>query len=907
MLLAAPALATLVLSLRFSTGLARAALAALLFGTVLSTTEPFAGLPTSVLQEFQCSQAHHLPSATVLALAQEMRNKSVELSSTQLSCLAQLLAANNLTADFSSYPPDLLLFFDVAEVRGETCEEFYSLAAHGNLELLPRGSAQRRAILHGALACVGASGSRLSLKQLGSLGALVCDMEPDTITASDPGILENLKLCSALTGAQRGAVNAALLGGGTVYGDPSGWDLHTLQSLGPLVLALNQTTLSLVAKATREAFARSIAATYSSQGWSQREKSLTLLSTFTAASAASHPRLKRSADRCTSKPITPSTLSDSLLLIDYETPEQFYLCLSDLVLQKSLARVLDQGLSTEYLQMVKKKLLEIYPAGIPEEQLRLLGPLSRQFSAQEIRQWQVTSSDTLYALLMNGIWSTAQKEQLIARYLELGGKLTGPLLRRIGGSCLCSLSEEQIKGVTPEAIGSAGELDISSCSQSKKDQLYRTAREAFDGQACTQAYYDQIRPYLGGAPVKDLKDLANAGITISMDTFLALNPNELQKLSVMDVKNLLGTEVEELKKAENQTAVLSWIKKQCQEELDRILGICLHGGMEEPCPIGTTPPPHPATSASSTPTTAAPTTTTALLTSPSPIATSSRPPTTPNTSPKTPTPKAVSPTLPTSTAPHASTPRPSTTVGPAATPTARPTPAPSSITPCLIHQSATPNKTTTTPAVTLLATILAATNPSATSPSSVPPPGATGSAPPSTGVTNPAVTRGTSTLLVPSNTPAPGGTTSPVPATHSTTSLSTPGASSALVPKSTAAPAAITATEMNLPHKPTPVPNTTVSTQKGGSSSTVKTTTFACKTGAPPALPGPSSTTSRSENTKKTPTGVPETPKPNSGGYINLQPVPGSGSSPGSGSRLSSCLVHILTIAVGLALLQGLL
>ncbi|EOA95377.1 hypothetical protein Anapl_13903, partial [Anas platyrhynchos] len=127
----------------------------------------------------------------------------------------------------------------------------------------------------------------------------------------------------------------------------------------------------------------------------------------------------------------------------------------------------------------------------------------------------------------------------------------------------------------------------------------------------------------------------------------------------------------------------------------------------------------------------------------------------------------------------------------------------------------------------------------------------------------------------PSNTPAPGGTTSPVPATHSTTSLSTPGASSALVPKSTAAPAAITATEMNLPHKPTPVPNTTVSTQKGGSSSTVKTTTFPCKTGAPPALPGPSSTTSRSENTKKTPTGVPETPKPNSGGYINLQPVPG--------------------------------
>lgn len=55
-------------------------------------------------------------------------------------------------------------------------------------------------------------------EQLSILGALVCDMEPETITASDPGILENLKLCPALTGTQRDALNAVLLRGGTVYG-----------------------------------------------------------------------------------------------------------------------------------------------------------------------------------------------------------------------------------------------------------------------------------------------------------------------------------------------------------------------------------------------------------------------------------------------------------------------------------------------------------------------------------------------------------------------------------------------------------------------------------------------------------------------------------------------------------------
>uniref|UniRef100_A0A8C3D039 Uncharacterized protein n=1 Tax=Cairina moschata TaxID=8855 RepID=A0A8C3D039_CAIMO len=422
-------------------------------------------LPASVLQGFQCSQAHQLPAATVLALAREMRNKSVELSSAQLSCLAQLLAASNLTADFSGYPPDLLLFFDVAEVRGDSCEEFYSLAARGNLELLPRGSAQRRAILHGALACVGASGSHLSLKQLGSLGALVCDLEPDTITASDPGILENLKLCPALMEAQRGAVNAVLLGGGTVYGCSS--------SITAITCPFHRAFLGAV-RSHDEIRAR-------------------------CRGKTSTPELSSPPAGCMSTPITPSTLSDSLLIIDYETPEQFYLCLSYLVLQNSLARVLEQPLTMEYLQMVKKKLQEMYPAGIPDEQLRLLGPLSRQFTAQEIRQWQVTSSDTLCALLnpLDGTWSAAQVPVLLG---DTGGRLVAAKAHLVAVSAV---------GLTK-------------------------------GAACV-----------------------------------------LQKLSVMDVKNLLGTEVQELKKAENQTAVLSWIKKQSQEELDRILGIGLHGGMEE--------------------------------------------------------------------------------------------------------------------------------------------------------------------------------------------------------------------------------------------------------------------------------------------------------------------------------------
>lgn len=64
----------------------------------------------------------------------------------------------------------------------------------------------------------GVRGSRLEPQQLGSLGALACDLEPATIPASGPAILDNLKLCPALTGAQQDALNALLLTGDTAYG-----------------------------------------------------------------------------------------------------------------------------------------------------------------------------------------------------------------------------------------------------------------------------------------------------------------------------------------------------------------------------------------------------------------------------------------------------------------------------------------------------------------------------------------------------------------------------------------------------------------------------------------------------------------------------------------------------------------
>ncbi|NWJ08202.1 MSLNL protein, partial [Crypturellus undulatus] len=575
----------------------------------------------------------------------------------------------------------------LSAVHNRSCKAFYALASRGNLELLPRGSMRRTRLLRGALACWGASSPALSAEQLGGLGALVCDMEPVTVTASHPHVLENLKLCRALSGAQRDALNAVLLAGATAYGHPSSWDVRSLHSLGTLMLSLNQTVLRSLAEEVRRALRRRIAATYRGQDSIQQHRSRVLLGALASIKVSSSPRrrARRSTGRCPSVPITAGALADPLLLLSYESSEEFDLCLDERVLRSSLALLLEQPLTAGFLRVVQRRLGQMYPEGIPEEQLKLLGPLSHLYTPEEISTWTVTSNATLLALLNPrvGKWTAPQAQQLITRYLDLGGILTGSLLQSIGGSTLCRLDEEHISCITPEAIGCAGPLDISSCSQAKKNQLYAKAQEAFASQAGTPAYYSLIQPYLGGAPAKDLKELAKTGISMDIDTFTALNPEELQQLSVTDVKNLLGINLPDLKQVENLPAVINWIRRQDQWELDHILGIGLQGGIVKPSPTGS------ATSVAVTPSITVVPTTAVLATTALPAGTTTSSHTAMGSSTSThvsPTPNAI-----TLTPLHAQSTLSSAGGSPVTTSrvTTRPALLPSSTSPCSVHPATT--------------------------------------------------------------------------------------------------------------------------------------------------------------------------------------------------------------------------
>ncbi|ETE63142.1 Mesothelin-like protein, partial [Ophiophagus hannah] len=171
---------------------------------------------------------------------------------------------------------------------------------------------------------------------------------------------------------------------------------------------------------------------------------------------------------CRSAPITSSSLEDPLFIIRYDSAQQLDACLSDEVVKANLALLLEQPLPNDYVAI---------------------------YSTDEIGSWNLTSSDTLAALLNpnDGAWEMPQLRRLVSRYMELGGSLTGPLLDMLGGKYL-----------------HAEKLDISTCAQAKKDILYQKAHTAFANQEETRAYYPLIQPYVGGAPVEELKKLARS-------------------------------------------------------------------------------------------------------------------------------------------------------------------------------------------------------------------------------------------------------------------------------------------------------------------------------------------------------------------------------------------------------------
>uniref|UniRef100_A0A2K6SY04 Mesothelin like n=1 Tax=Saimiri boliviensis boliviensis TaxID=39432 RepID=A0A2K6SY04_SAIBB len=546
-------------------------------GTDASRADLWASANRSQLQGFWCQPASQLPRDQLSALIRRLASLQVPLQAWQLSCLANLASRCGLQDDFMLHPPSLLLFYNLSQVRAADCRAFIRRAAQGDMELLGHLPDQRVALWRVALACLGGPLPRLRASDLQLLGVLVCDMDASSIATTDPRVLENLQHCPQLTADQRTALNSLLAGGRTRLGPPGSWTVEELQALGPLATYISPRLWAQVQEAVGLGFFHSVVAACRS-GRLSRHEVRHFVSSFLESKAkpvSSRRRLPRGR-------ITAATLQDNLFLVHYDCA-QLESCLDSRVLTANLDPLLQHPLPTECQRVVKAKLTQIYPGGLPEDQLRLISSLVYLYSGAEIGQWNITSRDTVVALLASDVALENQTEAVLQKFLDHNGTVSSALLLAIGGARLCWMSPQQIQTIRPQELRLAGALDVSSCPQSRKDALYTKAQEAFGSSRTPAAYYRLMRPYLGepcpapahpcpvgGAPAEELRQLAQANISMDIDTFTSLNPRVLQSLDVGTVIALLGPNVGDLQKARSHPAVRSWLRSLSSSALGQL-------------------------------------------------------------------------------------------------------------------------------------------------------------------------------------------------------------------------------------------------------------------------------------------------------------------------------------------------
>ncbi|XP_076996443.1 mesothelin-like protein [Tamandua tetradactyla] len=565
--------------------------------SALSACPALPSADAALLHSFWCHPARLLARGPLSALVRNMASQRARLGAWQLSCLANLVALRGLQDEFAWYPPDLLLFYDLAHVKKTDCRRFFSRATRGDTGLLAHLPDQRDALLHAALACLGGSPPRLSASDLLLLGVLVCDMDASSLTAADPHVLQNLQRCPRLTIAQQSALNMLLASGTTELGPPGSWDLEKLQALGSLTTHIRPRLWAQVQEAVGLAFFGSVVSEFRVGRLRPPDTRRFVTSFLQAAATAGPPRLKRGTP-CVRGNITAATLRDDLFLVHYDCA-QLESCLGGRVLRANLHPLLQHPLPAECQRVVKDKLAQVFPHGLPEAQLRLASSLVYLYSGAEIAQWNITSANTVVALLASDVALENQTEAVLQRFLEQRGTLTGALLAAVGGARLCWMSARQIQAIRPAELRLAGALDVSSCTQPRKDALYAKAREAFGTTRTEAAYYRLMRPYLGGAPVEELQRLAQANVSMDIDTFTSLNPRVLQGLSAGSVATLLGPNVGDLRKARGHPTVSSWLRGLNHSALGK-LGLDATASTPGPSPppsgAPSTTPPAPYTS-----------------------------------------------------------------------------------------------------------------------------------------------------------------------------------------------------------------------------------------------------------------------------------------------------------------------
>ncbi|GCC21557.1 hypothetical protein chiPu_0020030, partial [Chiloscyllium punctatum] len=538
--------------------------AAVYFESVVKSSNNYDTFSPSVLQGFSCGAVKDLNFTNFLQLVQAMKGKGAMLDESQLSCMFFRLTSKGKPPAIETLPVDVLLYFNSKNFRtSRNCKTFFKGVGKSNINLLRKGSLRRQNLLEDAKICLGVTGANLTKESIAILGGLVCDLEGSVIKESDLFILEALKNCISYEGSQKKAIETLLQSGASIYGSPSSWSSSTIEDLGNLPLAFTEIWNQVNRDILIQALPRFI------------KKVKTFISPNETLAFINQLNLRDSNEGANCTMLAAEAIDD--LTPAFYDASMLDVCLSDLVLEDNVFQLGAFAFDPAQLVILKKRLLQIYPNGLPENQIQLLGNISTVFSVADVSLWNITEVVTLSALMMQKLESPKVKA-IIERYLQLGGVLNAVSVQAIGGPNLCLLNESLL--VTISNLTDAGALDLSTCMQSQKNLLYNQASSALRSQQSNPIpYFHLLSPYIGGIPQDDLEILANNSVNMDFATFISLNPQEVKNLSAQNLIDLLGYNLPALQRGINETVVRVWVNSHLQSEVQK-LG--LTGGIPDP-------------------------------------------------------------------------------------------------------------------------------------------------------------------------------------------------------------------------------------------------------------------------------------------------------------------------------------
>ncbi|XP_007453737.1 PREDICTED: mesothelin [Lipotes vexillifer] len=228
------------------------------------------------------------------------------------------------------------------------------------------------------------------------------------------------------------------------------------------------------------------------------------------------------AQRCTEKKVCPLGRKAQVLdknLVFYEEWE-LEACVDGALLAAQMDQVNLVPFTYQQLQIFKRKLDEFYPQGYPESLIQHLGYFVLWVTPEDIHKWNVTSLETVQSLLKvsKGHGMDAQVAALIARHVGGGGQLdkaTLDTLDTFPATYLCLLSPEQRDFMQLNIAWATRPQDLDTCSPWQMAVLYPKARIAFQNMSGSE-YFTRIKPYLGGAPMEDLRVLSQQNINMDV-------------------------------------------------------------------------------------------------------------------------------------------------------------------------------------------------------------------------------------------------------------------------------------------------------------------------------------------------------------------------------------------------------